>query len=94
MLCIIITFALKAELSPNSTLISDLKIQIDDPVDYTRNFPDFLNISFSEFGNYFHVEFIKTLKIGNGLKSSSQDIYVIDDASQEPVKYGLDNESV
>ncbi len=77
----------------DSAIISDFSIQTDDSSNYTYEFPEFLNISFKEFDKQFHVQFAKAVKI-NVERPPSNDIYVIDRSTKEPVKYEQKKETV
>ena len=54
-------------------------------------FPDFINICFRAFGSQFNTTFSKSLK-SEAETAYSDDIYVIDQVTKNPVKFNPENE--
>jgi hypothetical protein len=82
------------QLDRNSSLIEKLAIRFDD-VDVVSQFPKHVNVSFNELGAQFHLEFVKKSNNSNSTTSlASHDIYVIDKATGNPVKYRMDKDEV
>jgi hypothetical protein len=77
----------------NATVIQNLIINFDRTIDPSEEFPGFLNVSFSEFEQDFHVEFgVQDHRDSD--QTHSYDIYVIDEWTGDPVKYEIQDEEV
>lgn len=68
----------------NSTKIQNFRIIIENgsqSIDYKTEFPNEFNVDFKEYDQEFKVKFAKEAKV------SSNDIYVIDQSTGQPIKY-------
>ncbi len=71
----------------NSTLIKNLKIYFEKNAK-SNEFPDEFKIKFNAFGTQFDLDFEKiSVSSLDSHPVSSQDIYVIDEITKQPVKY-------
>ena len=88
--------SLKAELenNENASVIRFLKININNQDLEDDGFPNKFLISFSKFQKIFNVTFVKLSKSHSSYPITSSDIYVIDEKTDEPVKYAVKNKEV
>lgn len=76
--------------SENSTLINDLKIQIDNLNE--SGFPNEFVVTFNELDEYFNIHFLKVEN--NRRTKNSDDVFTIDNVSGKPVKYEFNSENI
>ena len=96
---VIINFSKKGEIeeTDNSSLIQNLKINIDDKsglIDFKNEFPNEFFIEFNKFDRNFSIKYVKVHRFNNAHPIKSDDIYVIDQITGQPVKYDLNDEEV
>ncbi len=76
----------------NSSLIENFRVSYDETnVDLNRSFPLVFNVSFNEFGQSFFLVFARkregAVSANQETSADQSEIYVIDDLTDEPIKY-------
>jgi hypothetical protein len=83
-------FNIQEDLHQNASVVQNLRIDYDESIDCSKQFPAFFNLTFNEFDRDFCIEFVKVLTVHSNNKTHSYDFYVMDKSTGHPVKKSID----